>query len=82
MTGPKGDYVAPMPEIDLPPSKYRWRRPLSLPLAWAFVGLGLMMLGWIFWNRDQLSSGTLFGCAAMIAFFVGGLVSSIMRNID
>ena len=71
-----------MPDIDLPPNKYRWRRPLSLPLAWAYVGLGCVMLGWIFWNRDQVSTWHLFVGTAMIAAFVGGLLANIFKDID
>jgi hypothetical protein len=71
-----------MPEIDLPPSKYRWRRPLSLPLAWTFVGLGALMLGWLYWVRDNVSSTNLFVGTAMVAFAVGLILAGIMRNID
>lgn len=67
-------------QIDLPPGKYRWRRPLSLPLAWSFVGLGSLMLGWLYWNRD--SSSSQFFCVAMIAFATGLIIAGIFRDVD
>jgi hypothetical protein len=69
-----------MPEIDLPPSKYRWRRPLSLPLAWAFVGLGAGMLFWIYQTRSGSMAEWLL--TILVSFAIGLLVAGIMRNID
>jgi hypothetical protein len=70
-----------MPEIDLPPGKYRWRRPLSLPLAWAFVALGLGMLGWLYWHRATLTPDNLFFGSVFVAFCVGLVAAEIGKNL-
>lgn len=62
--------------------KARRIRPLSLPLAWAFVALGAVMLGWLGWNREALTPWELFSGTAFVAFCVGGIVAAIFRNID
>lgn len=74
-----------MPEIDLDPGEYterkpkgwRWRLPWGHPedaklqLLAMLAGLGAM--AYVFLNRDVLSSGMLFGGAA-----VSGVVAGIM----
>jgi hypothetical protein len=71
-----------LPEIELPPGKYRWRRPLSKPLAWAYVALGVGMLGWTYWNRGALHTDTLFGLTAVVAIATGLVLAGILRDVD
>jgi hypothetical protein len=69
-----------MPEIELPPGKYRWRRPLSKPLAWAYVALGVGMLGFIYftWSPARVN----FFATAFVAFCLGLIVAGILRDVD
>lgn len=69
-----------MPEIDLPPSKYRWRRPLSKPLAWSYVGVAVVLLGWIFLNRTF--TNVEFFLTVGIAVALGVLLHALLGHID
>lgn len=71
-----------MPDIDLPPSKYRWRRPLSKPLAWGFVAVGLVMLALLFWNREAISRDNLVIGASLVAACVGVLLGNLLKDVD
>lgn len=69
-----------MPEIELPPGKYRFRRPLSKPLAWFFVAVGAAMLVWIYTTH----SGTIteWFLTIFLALGLGVLLGAIFQDID
>lgn len=71
-----------MPEIELPPGKYRWRRPLSKPLAWTFVVLDLALLTALYWNRAALSGDNLFFGAVILAGSAGLILATLFKDID
>lgn len=81
-----------MKQVDLGPGEYterkpkgwRWRLPWSHPedAKLQFIGMlaGLVGLGYVFINRDDLSSGLLFGGAAVCGVIVGGLFALAFRD--
>lgn len=69
-----------MPEIELPPGKYRWRRPLSKPLALVYVAGGLAGIGWLWWTRTGTSAEILL--TAFVGICVGILAAELLRNVD
>lgn len=78
-------------QLDLDPGDYRERKPkgwrwklpwshdddVKLPMVLFFVAAGILLA--IFWHRDELTSGTLFGVSAMFAF-VGGIMFMLWRR--
>lgn len=79
-------------EIDLPPGEYRerkpkgwrWRLPWSHPddakMQFVYLVLAIGVLGFIFTNRDQLSSGILFGVTALFAVVAGIMFTLAFRD--
>ena len=86
------DYVAGMPEIDLEPREYRerkpkgwrWKLPLSHPedakMQALYMMLALIGLGLLFVNRDELSTETLFGAAALCGVAAGIMLALAFRD--
>jgi len=81
-----------MPQIDLEPGSYherkppgwRWRLPWSHPedtkLPLVMLCVMLAGLAYIFFNRDALSSGILFGGTAVAAAIAGGMLLLAFRD--
>lgn len=66
------------------PRGWRWRLPWSHPDD-AKMQFGMLLacagaLGFIYWNREQLSSGLLFGVAASFAFVAGIMFALAFRD--
>lgn len=73
-------YLHPMRDIDLGPNDYRIRgarqahdAPEGRRLAMFGFFAALCIVAFIFLNRDELTSGTLFGVSCMFSF-AGGLL--------
>lgn len=66
------------------PKGWRWRLPWSHPDD-AKMQFGMLLasagaLGFIYWNRDALTSGTLFGGAVVFAFVAGIMFALVFRD--
>lgn len=60
--------------------KARRRPPLSKPLALLFIVFGLGLLTWAFFNRTDGPETFFF--VALIAAGTGGLIASLLNEID
>lgn len=81
-----------MKQVDLGPGEYeerkpkgwRWRVPWSHPddakMQALYMVLALCILGFIFINRDELSSGILFGVTALFAAVAGIMFALAFRD--
>lgn len=76
-----------MKQIDLGPDDYkakgpdgRWRVKDDPRILGAGFAVSLVVLGLIWWNRDALTSGTLFGVTAMFAVCVGGFFALLTKD--
>lgn len=76
--------------LDLGPNNYRKRNPRTgkwrigedpkLARNMMFLAIGILI--WIFVIRDTLTSGTLFGGAAMFAFGAGIMLAIWLKDVD
>ena len=72
---------ADLPDLDLKPGRdYRWRRPLSKPLAIVYVLIGLGMLTWAYFTRTDSSAYFFF--IVIVAAATGGVFVSLLNEID
>jgi len=69
-----------MPEPKIIEGKARRRPPLSKPLAFAYIALGLAMIGWMLLTPPYTIGHMLF--ASGMAFAVALIVAELMRNLD
>lgn len=75
-----------MPQIELGPNDYRkqvkgrWHLPNEPKLARNMMVVAVGILVFVFVQRDQLTSGTLFGLAAMVGACAGGLFALWLRD--
>lgn len=76
-----------MKQFDLGPNHYRkqddkgrWQIPDDPKAARNMMFVMIAVLGFIHWNRDALTSDTLFWVAALFAFFAGGLFALWLKN--
>lgn len=81
-----------MPQIDLDPGSYRerkpkgwrWRLPLSHPedakMQALYMVIALVGLGLLFLYRNELSSETLFGAAALCGVAAGIMFALAFRD--
>lgn len=54
----------------------------SKPLAVFWGVLIVAMLAYIFFTRDTLSSGAIFGGAAMLGAFLGMVIAMLLKDIN
>lgn len=77
-----------MPHLDLGPNDYRkrdprtgrWHLPDDPKLARNMMFVSIGILAFILWNRDDVSTGILFGVTALFAFCAGGLFSLWLKD--
>ena len=77
------------PEIDLGSHQYSWRdkrtgkmvRDLSPRFSRNWMIVSLFLMGYVFWNRGQVSPDLLFGAAAFTGLLVGIFAANWLRNI-
>lgn len=82
------DYVQAMPEIDLGPNSYRkrdsrsgrWLMPDDRIGSRNYFFVLLVVLGFIFWNRDSFGSDVLFGISVMFAFCAGIMLAIWLKD--
>lgn len=78
-----------MPDIELGPNDYRkqdpktgrWHLPSDPKLCRNMFFVCLLMLGYIFWNRNHLDAAHLFGVTAMLAFGGGCLFATWLKDV-
>lgn len=84
------DYFARMPEIDLGPDDYRKqgapksvRQRLAAEPRYArnMMIVALIVLGYIFWRRTEVTSDLLFGITAMFAACAGALFAIWLKDV-
>lgn len=77
-----------MPQIELKPHQYdrqdpktgKMVRDYSPKFLAGMMLVALVILGYIFWHREELTSGTLFGVTAMFAFIAGGFFANLLKD--
>lgn len=82
------EHEAVMPQIELKPHQYdrqdpktgKMVRDYSPKFLAGMMLVALVILGYIFWHREELTSGTLFGVTAMFAFIAGGFFANLLKD--
>lgn len=69
-----------MPDPKIIEGTARRRPPLSKPLAWAYVAIGLALLGWLYWTRT--ATPLEFVSIAFVSICLGGVLAAIFRDVD
>lgn len=77
-----------MPDIDLGPDKYARRDPrtgkmvreISPRRAFWFMVVAIVILGFVFWTRNDGSRESLFGITALFAAVAGVFFANWLRN--
>lgn len=69
-----------MPEPKIIEGKARRRPPLSKPLAFVYIGLGLAAVAWCFLTPPYTLGHMFF--LAMMAAATGGLIATLLNEID
>lgn len=54
----------------------------SKPIAAFWAAIAILILGYIFWTRDQGSTASLFGVTAMFGVGLGLCIAILLKNID
>lgn len=78
-----------MPKLDLEPHEYKrwddkkqkWVQDLSPAFCRNMMLIALGILAFIWWNRDAVTPGMLFGVTAMFAFFAGGFFANWLKDV-
>jgi len=78
-----------MPDLDLDPHEYaerdpstgRLKREMSPRWFAGWMCVGLVMLGWAWWNRDAISTDALFGFVVVVSIPTGMCLFGMLKDI-
>lgn len=77
-----------MKQIDLEPKDYKRRDPDGVfrrrhdpKFSGVMAGVGVLMLGYLWWNAGDINPNTLFWAVCLIAVATGIMIADFTRNI-